>query len=110
MDPELIDSLERLTPNLGTFTIEREFWDHWRFTDPRCWYHIIGSMVDELTPLLSALDGSVGSQCELSDDESDHYLGVELNASDVTVTFARATIPFEDFRKACSAGRQGFCI
>jgi hypothetical protein len=110
LSTELRNALEELTPNVGSFTIEPDFWDFWEHTDPDCWYHLIGRTVEELTPLLASMGGSVGEQREIASDGESFYLGIELNESGVTVTLAPAEGTFEEFQKKCGGGRKGFDI
>ena len=106
LDAELKETLEQIAPNVGSFTIEPDFWAFWEHTDPNCWYHLIGSVVEELMPLLALMGGSVGEQRETGDG----FLGVELNESGVTVTLAPAEGTFEEFQERCGNGRKGFDI
>lgn len=106
LSAELKDALEEMAPNVGSFTIEPDFWAFWEHTDPSCWYHLIGSVVEELTPLLALFGDSVGEQREVEEG----YLGIELNESGVTITLAPAEGTFEEFQEKCGHGRKGFDI
>ena len=64
LSAELKDALEEMAPNVGSFTIEPDFWAFWGHTDPNCWYHLIGSVVEELTPLLALFGGSAASSVQ----------------------------------------------
>ena len=106
LSAELKDALEEIAPNVGSFTIEPDFWDFWEHTDPDCWYHLIGRTVEELTPMLALMGGSIGEQRGVEEG----YLGIERSESGVTVTLAPAEGTFEEFQQRCGDGRKGFDI
>lgn len=110
LNAELKEDLEELMPNVGSFTVEPEFWAFWEQTDPECWYHLIGSVVEELTPALALMGGSICKQHAIARDGETFYLEIELSESGVKVTLAPAEGTLEEFQKRCNNGRKSFLI